>query len=87
MKAKVARKRVRNVASVKKHVRAKKVVPGVAAKKEATEVASEKLFAEPQIIETTVATFQGPVEFVIPEPEPEPEFMEVYEFAVDENEI
>lgn len=83
MKAKVARKHVRHAMPARKHARGKKVVRPTPApvKKETT----EPVAAEPQIIETTVVAFEEPVEFVVTEPAVD--VVEVYELAVDENDV
>jgi hypothetical protein len=85
MKSKVARKQVRHAVPARKHARVKKQVrvTPAPAKKEAT----EPVASEPQIIETTVVAFEEPVEFFVTEPEPAADVVEVFELAVDENDV
>ncbi len=85
MKAKVARKHARHARPAKKRARARKQArpTPVPVKKETAEAPAP----EPQIVETTVAAFEGPVEFIVTAPEPTVEVVEVYEVGVDENEI
>jgi hypothetical protein len=86
MKTKVARKAVRRAKPVKRHTRGKKqarpTAPGI--KKETF----EPVGAEPQIVESTADLFEAPVEFVLADPEPVVDVVEIFEVAVvgDENE-
>jgi len=72
---------------VKKHPRVKKQPhkPMV----EPDKLAQESATAEPQIIETTSFTFEPPVEFVVMEPKPIVDVVEVFEVvgAGDEDEV
>jgi hypothetical protein len=85
MKAKAARKHVRHARPAKRHARARKQVRPVPVpvKKETVEAPAP----EPQMVETTVAAFEEPVEFVVTAPEPVVDVIEVYEVDVDDSEF
>ena len=80
MKANATHRRVRHPAPAKKHARTKKRVRATVApaKKEAT----APVATEPRIVETAVATFQEPVEFMVMVPEPDVDVIEVFEVTV-----
>jgi hypothetical protein len=85
MKAKTARKKIRHAEPAKQHTRVKAPThPAVApAKKEIMGPA----VPEPQFVETTFATLDGPVEFVIKFPEPVVDVFEVVEIGVAGDEV
>ena len=80
MKAKAMPKAVRHAKPVRKHPKAKAHMrrPVVPAGKEIVAPAAP----EPQMVETTIATLDGPVEVMVMVPEPVVDVFEVLEFGV-----